>query len=27
MGIVTIALGCGVMAASYLYHIRASSDE
>ena len=27
MGLLTIALGCGAMAASYLYYIRASSDE
>ena len=27
MGLMTTALGCGVMAASYLYHTRATSDE
>jgi hypothetical protein len=27
MGLMTVALGCGVMAASYLYYTRASSDE
>jgi hypothetical protein len=27
MGCMTVALGCGVMAASYLYHTRATSDE
>ena len=27
MGMMTMALGCGVMAASYLYHTRAISDE
>ncbi len=27
MGCMTVALGCGVMAANYLYHTRATSDE